>query len=276
MRQQINLWKRQNRRIGFVPTMGALHRGHYALVEHANKMCDHVCVSIFVNPKQFAPTEDFDRYPRPEARDLELLAEWPCSLIYRPSVESLYPPEFDTQIHVPSLSNRLCGSSRPHFFSAVALIVTKLLCQVSPDVVVFGEKDYQQLQIVKRLVADLDLPVQVESVATVRESDGLACSSRNNYLTPEQRSIAPHLYRILRQTANALYHNNAIDTLIDDAIDALYSAGFDSVDYLRLCDSQTLQTLSQVTSPARLAAAVYLGETRLIDNIPLPQKSDIL
>ena len=268
LRSRIALWRRHDLTIGFIPTMGALHQGHLALIQHAAQTCDRVCVSIFVNPKQFGQNEDFDRYPRPETRDQELLRESACDLIYRPSVESLYSPDFQTQIRLPFLSQGLCGQSRPDFFPGVAVVVTKLLSQVAPDRVVFGEKDFQQLQIVKRLVTDLDLPVQVDGVPTVREPDGLAYSSRNAYLTPSQRAIAPHLYQILRQTAANL-SNGPVNPTLDHAIHSLYALGFDKVDYLSLCDANTLQTLSQVTPYARLFAAVYLGKTRLIDNFPL-------
>ena len=269
LRSQVALWRRNDLSIGFIPTMGALHQGHLVLIQHAAQTCDRVCVSIFVNPKQFGENEDFDRYPRPETRDQEFLRESACHLIYRPSVESLYSPDFETQIRLPFLSQGLCGQSRPDFFPGVAVVVTKLLAQVAPDRVVFGEKDFQQLQtIVKRLVSDLDFPVQVDGVPTVREADGLACSSRNAYLTPSQRAIAPHLYRILRQTAANLL-NSPVDATLDHAIQSLYALGFDQVDYLSLCDANTLQTLSQVTPYARLFAAVYLGKTRLIDNFPL-------
>src|SRR5580700_7949605 len=204
LRRALAVWRAEGQRIGLVPTMGALHDGHLSLIRLARQRADHVIASLFVNPAQFAPNEDFRAYPRDEARDAELLAETGCDLLYAPSTEDIYPAGFATCVTVTGISAPLEGASRPQHFAGVATVVTKLLIRVAPDAAYFGEKDYQQLLVVRRLVRDLDIPVQIAGVPTMREADGLALSSRNAYLSPEERRIAPEVARVLRRIAAAL------------------------------------------------------------------------
>jgi pantoate--beta-alanine ligase len=268
LRRHVAQW-RADEPIGLVPTMGALHDGHLALVAAARERCRRVVVSIFVNPKQFGPREDFATYPRPEAADLARLAEAKADLAFIPAVDEVYPPGFATTISVGGPSEGLCGAHRPGHFDGVATVVAKLLIQVAPDAAFFGEKDYQQLMVVRRMVRDLDLPVEIVGVPTVREPDGLALSSRNAYLSAEERRIAPHLHRIMREAAAEIARNAAPGPVLARAIAALSDAGL-AVEYLELRDAATLAPLAAApTDPARLLAAVQLGRTRLIDNVPV-------
>ncbi len=256
-------WRGEGQRIGLVPTMGALHAGHRALIRRARAECGRVAVSIFVNPKQFGPREDFAAYPRPLADDLKALGEEGADLAYVPAVDEIYPAGFSTTVSVAGLSDGLCGAARPGHFDGVATVVAKLLIQALPDAAYFGEKDYQQLMIVKRLTRDLDIPVEIVGVPTVREADGLALSSRNVYLSAAERRIAPLLHRTLCETAAA----GADAAALAQAGARLREAGF-AVEYLELRDAETLAPLGRPgTRPARLLAAVRLGRTRLIDNI---------
>jgi pantoate--beta-alanine ligase len=257
-------------RIGFVPTMGALHRGHAALVEHALAACDRVIVSVFVNPTQFAPNEDFARYPRTEEADAALLDRVGAHVLYAPAVEEIYPPGDATRVTVAGLSEPMEGAIRPHFFTGVATVCARLFCHVQPEATFFGEKDYQQLLVVRRMVRDLGLGVEVIGVPTVREPDGLALSSRNAYLSAEERAAAPGLHRVLQDVATALRDGATMAALRADAVGALVAFGFTEPDYLDLRDAETLAPLDRLeTAPARLLVAARLGTTRLIDNIPV-------
>ncbi len=271
LRRQVGAWRGAGLRVGFVPTMGYLHEGHLALVRRALALADRVVVSIFVNPTQFGPNEDFERYPRDEEGDLAKLDAEGAHLVYLPTRATMYAPDHATWVTVERLSEGLCSVTRPHFFRGVATVVAKLLNRVQPDVAVFGEKDYQQLLVVRRMVADLDMPVEIVGHPTVRESDGLAMSSRNAYLSPGERRIAPQLYGILSRTAERLAQGAEAAAELEAARRALLEAGFDRVDYIELRDAGTLEPLARVTDrEGRLLAAVYLGGTRLIDNVPVP------
>lgn len=255
-------------RIAFVPTMGALHRGHMALVEEARKHADAVVVSIFVNPLQFGANEDLGRYPRTPEADQALLAEAGVEVLYIPTTAGMYPEGFATNIHVKELGERWCGAMRPGHFDGVATVVAKLLMQVAPDVAVFGEKDFQQLAVIRRMARDMDIPVEIIGAPTIREEDGLALSSRNRYLSEAQRAIAPILYAILQETATALSQESGlVIPLLQQGESKLLAAGFTKVDYYALVHTETLQPLAKMQSPARVLAAAWLGQTRLIDNI---------
>jgi pantoate--beta-alanine ligase len=247
--------------------MGALHAGHLALVAAAKARCDRVVASIFVNPKQFGPREDFSRYPRPLDDDLAKLAAASADLAFVPTVEEMYPSGFATTISLTGPSEGLDGTHRPGHFDGVATVVAKLLIQAAPDAAFFGEKDYQQLMVVRRMARDLDLPVEIVGVPTVRDADGLALSSRNVYLSAEERRVAPTLNRVMRDAAAAVMRGTAPAAALHDAVAALQAAGF-TVEYLELRDAATLAPVADTPSaPARLLAAVHLGRTRLIDNI---------
>ncbi|TNE40558.1 MAG: pantoate--beta-alanine ligase [Alphaproteobacteria bacterium] len=267
LRQIVADWRREGLKIGFVPTMGALHQGHLSLVQTAAKHADKVVVSIFVNPTQFAPHEDFDAYPRTEASDAKALTGTPASLIYAPKPREMYADNHSTQITVEGISEGLCATTRPHFFGGVALVVAKLLLQCLPDVAVFGEKDYQQLLVIKRMVRDLNIPVDILSGPTQRDADGLATSSRNAYLTSDERKVAPLLHATLQDTAARLRAGEPVEGVLVSAIQKLKDAGFDPVDYLELRSAEDLTRLHSFQAPARLLVAARLGKTRLIDNI---------
>jgi pantoate--beta-alanine ligase len=249
--------------------MGALHNGHLALVHAARARARHVIVSLFVNPTQFGPNEDFTRYPRDEMADARALAAVKADLLYAPEVEEIYGEGFATTVTVAGeVSADLEGAARPHHFAGVATVVSKLLNQVQADFAFFGEKDYQQLLVVRRLVADLDIPTRIVGVPTVRDVDGLALSSRNAYLSAEERKIAPILYRTLRELGAAIEAaQGPTVVLIDRARAGLLTAGFASIDYIELRDAETLAPVENNDRPARLLAAVRLGKTRLIDNV---------
>jgi pantoate--beta-alanine ligase len=249
--------------------MGALHNGHLSLVEVAKRHVDCVVVSIFVNPTQFSPQEDFEAYPRNEAADVGLLASVGCEFIYAPGATAIYPPGFRTCVTVEGVAAPLEGEIRPHHFAGVATVVAKLLIQCAPDVAVFGEKDYQQLQVIRRLAIDLDIPVEIVGGATERADDGLALSSRNAYLTPRERKIAPALHRTLISSSQALENGLPIAAVEDDAVMALRNAGFEKIDYFEVRSPDDLSRLGpgSVSGPARILAAVRLGKTRLIDNV---------
>jgi pantoate--beta-alanine ligase len=273
LRRSIAGWRRAGETVALVPTMGALHAGHLALVTRARELCDRAVASIFVNPAQFGPNEDFARYPRDEAGDAAKLVQARCDLLYAPAVEDIYPPGFSTTVTAGAIAEGLCGRFRPGHFAGVATIVTKLLVEVQADVACFGEKDYQQLQVIRRVARDLDIPVRIEGVATVREADGLALSSRNAYLTPEERAIAPALQRTLREVARRLESGETgIDTAVEAGLAELARAGFSKIDYLEVCDADTLAPLMRPDRPGRILAAAWLGRTRLIDNVPVAQQ----
>jgi pantoate--beta-alanine ligase len=263
-------WREAGERIGLVPTMGALHDGHRALVRAAQAGSDRVAVSIFVNPKQFGAGEDLAAYPRRETADLDMLRAAEVDLAFVPAAAEIYPPGFGTLVRVAGLTECLCGAHRPGHFDGVATVVTKLLLQVLPDTAYFGEKDYQQLLVVRRMARDLDMPVQIEGVPTWREPDGLALSSRNVYLSPEERRIAPNLARLLRRLAAALARQpKAVAAELERAAAELTEIGV-AVEYLEIRDAETLVPVTaEITAPARAFAAVHLGRTRLIDNVAL-------
>ncbi|UDF05146.1 pantoate--beta-alanine ligase [Asticcacaulis sp. AND118] len=267
LREAVAGFRKQGLRVGFVPTMGALHEGHLALVRHAKTLCDVVVVSVFVNPKQFAPHEDFDRYPRTEDRDAQLLESVGAHLLYLPTVDIMYPAVFASTVHIEGPARELEGSFRPQFFDGVATVVMKLFNQVQPDVAVFGEKDYQQLQVVKTFVRDLDLPVAVVGMPTVREADGLALSSRNAYLSADERQTAARLIVELNAVAEAVRSGGDRAAALEAAKANLLAAGFGPVDYVDLRDADTLAVADAQTTNLRLLAAAWLGKTRLIDNI---------
>jgi len=267
LRNRVRYWRDQGLGVALVPTMGALHQGHMSLISHALETADRVVASIFVNPIQFGPGEDFSRYPRQEAEDAALLSKAGCHLLFAPQVTEMYPDGFSTQVRVSGLSEGLCGAARPGHFDGVSTVVTKLLLQVQPDIALFGEKDYQQLSVIRRMVRDLDIPVAVRGVEIVREEDGLALSSRNAYLTAEQRAIAPALYSTLCATAEAVAAGRPASGLCAAAVRTLLEAGFDSVDYFELREADTLAPAEFPVRPSRLLAAARLGATRLIDNV---------
>ena len=260
--------RRAGESIGLVPTMGALHEGHMALVAELSKVVDRVVVSIFVNPTQFAPGEDFTRYPRSEAADLEKLATLGVDMAYMPTVDAMYPDGFATEVKVGGpLTERLDAVARPGHFTGVATVVSKLLLQAMPDVAAFGEKDYQQLQIIRRMTADLNLPIEIMAVKTVRDDHGLALSSRNAYLTAEERKIARQLNKILARTGLVLRNGMDGPAACARAEQDLRDAGFTSVDYVAFADPDSLAPLTAFEGRGRILAAARLGKTRLIDNM---------
>jgi pantoate--beta-alanine ligase len=267
LRRAVGAWQSAGERVALVPTMGALHRGHLALVERGRALCPRVVTSLFVNPIQFGPNEDFSRYPRDEGRDAALLASVGCDLLYAPGVAEMYPERFATTVTAGPIAERQCGPFRPGHFAGVATVVSKLLLQSRADVALFGEKDFQQLQVIRRVASDLDIPVAIEGVPTVRESDGLALSSRNVYLTPEQRAVAPALYRILTEMARRIEAGEAVPAVTAAGLEALRTAGFTAIDYLDVADAESLRPLERLDRPGRILAAAWLGKTRLIDNI---------
>ncbi|HZT47359.1 MAG TPA: pantoate--beta-alanine ligase [Hyphomicrobiaceae bacterium] len=267
LRAQTAAWRAAGERLGLVPTMGALHEGHLSLVRLARRTCRRVVVSIFVNPTQFAPNEDFARYPRDEAGDLAKLAGVACDLVWAPEVAQMYPDGFATRIVPAGAAEGLEGDFRPHFFAGVATVCCKLFNQVEPDVAVFGEKDYQQLCVVRQMVRDLDLPLAIVGAPTVREADGLAMSSRNAYLTPEQRRAAPAMHRALASVAARVAAGEAPAHAARDVRAELVRAGFDPIDYVEVRDAETLRPVSDASRPLRVLAAAWLGKTRLIDNV---------
>lgn len=259
----------EGKRIGFVPTMGNLHEGHVALIVKTAQRCEFVVSSIFVNPLQFGAGEDLDKYPRTLAEDQKRLFSAGCNLLFAPSAEEMYPDgmEGQTLVHVPGVSEGLCGASRPGHFDGVATVVTKLFQMVQPDLAIFGEKDFQQLAVIRKLVRDLNLPIQIFGAPTVRASDGLALSSRNGYLTAEERATAPTLYQTLQHIAAELRTGqNDFAALIRDGNARLDAAGF-TPDYLEIRNPLTLHPATQADRQLVILAAARLGTTRLIDNL---------
>ena len=268
LRARIATLREGGARLGFVPTMGALHEGHVSLVHETRNHADRVVVSIFVNPTQFAPHEDFDRYPRTLESDAEkLLAAGGTDLIFAPAVGEMYPDSFATRIEVGGPSQGLESDIRPHFFSGVATVVAKLLLAVMPDVATFGEKDYQQLLVVRRLAADLGLATEILGAPIIRESDGLAMSSRNAYLSAFERQVAGQLNLVLKQVHGMLRGGAAIAAAEEAGKRALLEVGFGSVDYVAVRDATSLAALAVLDRPARVLAAATVGKTRLIDNM---------
>jgi pantoate--beta-alanine ligase len=258
--------------VALVPTMGALHAGHLSLLELAHARCQRIVVSLFINPTQFGPKEDYAAYPRDEAADAAKLAAAGVDLLYAPAVSEMYPEGFATQVTVRRLTEHLCGPYRPGHFEGVATVVTKLLLQSLPDVAVFGEKDWQQLQVIRRLARDLDIPVAIAGAPTVREADGLAMSSRNAYLSPAERAIAASLNRGLRELAQAVAAGEPCRAAEEHALRVLLENGFTSVDYVTVADAETLQPIERIGKrPARAFAAAWLRRTRLIDNVAIDE-----
>lgn len=270
LRTRTAAWRAAGETIALMPTMGAIHEGHLSLVRLASGLADRVVTSLFVNPLQFGPREDFHAYPRDEARDAEVLAGAGSDLLYAPDAAEMYPPGFSTQVHVGDLTEDLCGASRPNHFDGVATVVTKLLLQCAPDKAIFGEKDYQQLLVIKRFVRDLNIPVEIIGGPIVREADGLALSSRNAYLSADERRIAPLLHETIQQTAANLTQGRGADDAAEAARFKLEAAGF-RVDYVAVRHPETLAHLHGPVTTARVLAAVHLGTTRLIDNVPVPR-----
>jgi len=262
---------RAHGRVALVPTMGALHAGHMALIAAARAEGARVVTSIFVNPKQFGPNEDLSRYPRKELADARMLAEAGCDLLWLPPVEVMYPDDFATVISVAGVSAGLDGPARPGHFEGVATVVAKLFNQVQPDLALFGEKDFQQLAVIRRMVADLNFPIEVLGVPTQREDDGLARSSRNVYLDESERAKAVAMPRALGEAARAISKGADVDAALAQARETLAGAGFGPIDYVALVDAETLGD-PDPARPRRLLAAAKLGNTRLIDNIAVDLK----
>jgi len=255
--------------LALVPTMGALHAGHMALIDEAKKRADRIAASIFVNPAQFGPNEDLARYPRREAEDARMLEEAGCDLLWAPSVADVYPDDFATKISVAGVSERWEGEARPGHFDGVATVVAKLLLSVRPDVALFGEKDFQQLAVIRRMVQDLNIPVEIVGVPTVREADGLALSSRNAYLSPDERQRAVALPNALKAAREAILAGSPVGTALREAKQSLVDAGFLRIDYFAVVDAATLEPVDAPAGEMRLIAAAVIGTTRLIDNLPL-------
>jgi len=273
LRAQVAKWREAGNTIALVPTMGALHAGHLSLIGVAKGHADRVVTSIFVNPAQFGPKEDFKRYPRDEVGDVEKLAEARVGLVFIPDTVEMYPPGFATKVSLPSLTQDLCGAARPAHFEGVATVVTKLLLQCAPDVAVFGEKDYQQLLVIRQLVRDLNIQVRIISAPIVREADGLALSSRNGHLSPAERTTAPLLHRVLSEAAAGLADGEVCGAVSGAARLKLEAKGF-RVDYVAIRDPETLAPVfGPIKGPARVMGAVHLGATRLIDNVPTAPKN---
>jgi pantoate--beta-alanine ligase len=270
LRETVGDWRRQGFTVGFVPTMGALHEGHLSLVREAGQRADRVVASVFVNPTQFAPHEDLGRYPRQEAEDAELLASAGCHLLFAPSVEEMYPAGATTTISVGGPAEGLEGAARPRMFGGVALVVAKLFNQVQPDLAVFGEKDWQQLMVVRRMVRDLDIPVEIVGVATSRDGHGLALSSRNAYLSEAELAVARRLNGVLAEAGAEAARGEPVAAAEKAAMDALLATGFHHIDYVAIRRADDLTPFEgPIDGAARILAAVWLGKTRLIDNLPV-------
>jgi pantoate--beta-alanine ligase len=275
LRTEVRIWRKAHERVALVPTMGALHDGHLALVRLARANAERVVVSVFVNPTQFAPHEDFDRYPRTLESDLAKLATAGCDLVWAPAVQDMYPDGFATRVVPSGAADGLETEFRPHFFAGVATVCTKLFNQVTPDYAIFGEKDFQQLAVIRQTVRDLDLPLEIVGAPIVRETDGLAMSSRNRYLSEKERNIAPSLYRTLRAAASNVAAEGAglsaeqAEQMMREALLMLVAVGFHKVDYVALRHAVTLRPFETgMRGPFRILAAAWLGKTRLIDNVP--------
>ncbi len=269
LHRAVSALKQGGKSVALVPTMGALHAGHLSLVRMARRVADHAVVSIFVNPTQFGPTEDFAAYPHDEARDAALLVEEKTALLWAPDVATMYPAGHGTHIEVAELGADYCGAARPGHFDGVATVVAKLFNQVRPDVAIFGEKDWQQLAIIRRMARDLDFGIDILGAPIARDPDGLALSSRNAYLSPEQRAAATAFPDALKAAAAAIADGADVSETLAKAEAAIVAGGFDSVDYVALADADSLERLNEYRTPARLLAAARIGQTRLIDNLPV-------
>ena len=269
LRDRLKFIRANGGTVALVPTMGALHDGHMTLVKAARQQADHVIVSIFVNPRQFGPNEDFAAYPRPADADAERLVNGDVDLLWMPRVEDMYPAGYATTIAVAGLGDGLCGTARPGHFDGVATVVCKLFTQVRPDTALFGEKDWQQLAIIRRMTLDLDLGVDVIGVETARDPDGLALSSRNAYLTKAQRQAAVALPKALKSAVTGIEAGADVATELNKIRAAVVAAGFDAPDYVTLAGAEDLQPMTELDRPARLFIAARLGRARLIDNRPV-------
>lgn len=269
LRRAVSALQQGGKSVALVPTMGALHDGHMSLVQMGKRVADHVVVSIFVNPTQFGPNEDFASYPRDEARDAAMLAQEGVALLWAPDVATMYPGGHSTHIEVAELGSDYCGAARPGHFDGVATVVAKLFNQVRPDVAIFGEKDWQQLAIIRRMARDLDFALDILGAPIARDSDGLALSSRNAYLSEKQRAAATSFPDALKAAVAAIAGGADITESLAAAEKAIVAGGFDSVDYVALADADSLERLGEFRTPARLLAAARIGKTRLIDNYPV-------
>ena len=274
LRQHTSRWRIAGQTIGLIPTMGALHKGHLSLIKLAQGKCDRVIATIFVNPRQFLPNEDFDEYPRNEESDIQKLIEMGVDLLFAPKVSEMYRPDASTTVVISKLTDCLCATSRPGFFDGVGTVVTKLLIQALPDLAIFGEKDYQQLLVIKRLTRDLDIPVEIIGAPTIREADGLAVSSRNVYLSQTNRETASKVFEILKKTATAIALRNDVLAACKEARKELILAGLSEIDYFEARHSETLELIQNFENSGRLFAAVWLGPTRLIDNLEIIEYKD--
>ena len=268
LRSEINLWRQQGLKIAFVPTMGNLHQGHIALIKKATQVADKVVASIFVNPMQFGANEDIDNYPRTMAADQEKLLNAGCDLLFTPTPAIIYPKGLDKQsyVEVPNVSDGYCGESRPGHFRGVATVVCKLFNLVQPDIACFGLKDYQQIQVIQTMVEDLSMPIEIVPVETVREDSGLALSSRNNYLTAEEKAIAPALSQNIQWLAKEIQNSNDFIGLAKKAASAIDSVGM-KTDYIHICHARTLEPASEDDKELVILAAAHCGKARLIDNL---------
>lgn len=268
LRARVSTWRARGERIALIPTMGDLHDGHLSLVERGKVLCERTIVSVFVNPTQFGPNEDFEKYPRREVEDFAKLESIDADLMFAPNVAEMYPHGFDAKIVIGGVTTMLEGAIRPGHFDGVTTIVAKLFNMAQPDIACFGEKDYQQLKVIEKLVRDLDLPVRIEPCPIARDTDGLALSSRNRYLNERQRGVAGQLNRILFETARRLEAEpNHCESILAAGIDSIRAASFDSVDYLVLVDTETLTPVQNLQKSARLLVVARLGQTRLLDNV---------
>lgn len=272
LRRSVEQLHDDGKRVALVPTMGALHAGHMALIKRASKAADHVVVSIFVNPKQFGAGEDLSRYPRQVEADSAMLEAGGVAVLWLPSVEEMYPSGFATNVSVVGLGDGLCGATRPGHFDGVATVVAKLFTQVRPDVAIFGEKDWQQLVVIRRITTDLNLGVEIIGAPTARDADGLALSSRNAYLSAEERIAAQFLAASLKSAGLAIEAGASVKGALETVAKALKAAGFGPIDYVALVDPVTLTPLDSLKTEARILAAARLGTTRLIDNFPVSPK----
>ena len=269
MRNVVAGWRKQHATVGLVPTMGGLHDGHISLIELARKRVDRVIATLFVNPAQFSPNEDFEAYPRDEDADHRLFKKAGVDLVFVPSIEEMYPPGHLSRVYVEELSNVMEGEYRPQFFSGVATVVGKFLIQTMADIAVFGEKDYQQLQIIRRMARDFDIPTEILGAPTIREDDGLAMSSRNRYLKTVERPSAGKLFESITTVAHAVRDGSDPMAACSDATRFLKEVGFHKIEYFTVLDSETFRGYQGGDQPGRVFAAAWLGKARLIDNIAI-------